>query len=220
MDNLSASEAGLGGTCWRLAILPPSYAKHRTEATDWFNSLGTLLFLLKPFDLVSKLTGLFVILLIDRLLHLSPQLDQCLLILRRYAGSIRLSPAMPGSTMDVGQQWFQLFSKMSVVVGAPQTSAFSEISERHPAHRAFFAIGFLQFLKFRLPLQLLRNHLSERRWGCGSLATGEEFPGVILAQVQDDRPLRVGQLGDVEGGRLLAMHAFHSASPQTIYRAS
>jgi hypothetical protein len=43
---------------------------------------------------------------------------------------------------------------------------------------------------------------------------------VILAQVQDDRPLRVGQLGDVEGGRLLAMHAFHSASPQTIYRAS
>jgi hypothetical protein len=42
---------------------------------------------------------------------------------------------------------------------------------------------------------------------------------VIFAQVQDDRPLRIGQFRYVEGGGLLAMHAFHSASPLTISKA-
>ncbi|MFN5949718.1 MAG: hypothetical protein ACK43N_14580, partial [Pirellulaceae bacterium] len=59
----------------------------------------------------------------------------------------------------------------------------------------------------------------EGGWRGNSLATGQEFPGVIFAQVQDDRPLRIGQFRYVEGGGLLAMHAFHSASPLTVLRA-
>src|SRR4051812_11753156 len=120
---------------------------------------------------------------------------------------------MPGLVVDVLEQGHQLVTEDFIVVGAAEPPRVAELEERDLADGADLLVGGGGLAGDPGPAddQLLRQ-VAHRRRLLGLLGGGQGLPGVLVAEVVFTRlaPLDVG---DVEGGGLGTLLAFHDASP-------
>src|SRR6056297_2078175 len=97
---------------------------------------------------------------------------------------------------------------MGVIHGATETPRVAKFEKRDSARRTLFLIEFPEFLLGLSELQLLRERSRD-----GLNRTGFVFlqnrASVMFTQVQDLRPARLSQFGDVEGGGFVAILTFH-----------
>ncbi len=135
-----------------------------------------------------------------------------MLLIRRYDRSGRMFTFVELGTMNIDQKRLKIGLKEDVVKRAAQSATLPEFRETYPAHGTGFLIEFRKLLCSLIQFQLFGQHPRQGRICFGiRIATRQITSRMIFAQMYDTWSAGVGQLRDMERGRLLAVLTFHKS---------